>query len=38
MSFVALLALILHPSDAHATTGTPVITQLLEHLRHLIMR
>jgi hypothetical protein len=36
--FVALLALILRPSDAHAAAGDPAITRLLEHLQHLIMR
>ncbi|MEV6958289.1 hypothetical protein AB0M97_03605 [Streptomyces sp. NPDC051207] len=38
LSFVALLALILHPSDAHAGAGGPAVTQVLDHLRHLIMR
>jgi hypothetical protein len=38
LSFVALLALILHPSDAHAAGGDPAITQVLDHLQHLIMR
>ncbi len=36
--FVALLTLILHPSDAQAAAGDPAIARLLEHLRHLIMR
>lgn len=36
--FVALLTLVLHPSDAQAAAGDPAIARLLEHLRQLIMR
>ncbi|WLW56097.1 hypothetical protein [Streptomyces sp. YU58] len=36
LAFVVLLALMLNPSDAHAATGDPTVTRLLEHLRQLI--
>ncbi|MEV5440351.1 hypothetical protein AB0K80_30735 [Streptomyces sp. NPDC052682] len=38
LAFVALLALILDPSDAHAAAGDPVITRLLQHLQQLTAR
>ncbi|MFI9176193.1 hypothetical protein [Streptomyces lincolnensis] len=36
LAFVVLLALILNPSDAHAATGDPAVTRLLQHLQQLI--
>uniref|UniRef100_UPI000A38E519 hypothetical protein n=1 Tax=Streptomyces africanus TaxID=231024 RepID=UPI000A38E519 len=36
LAFVALLALILNPSDAQAATGDPLITHLFERARQLI--
>jgi hypothetical protein len=38
LAFVTLLLLILDPSDAHATTGDPAITHLLERVRELAAR
>ncbi|WP_217144274.1 hypothetical protein [Streptomyces sp. AC627_RSS907] len=38
LAFVALLLLILNPSDAHAAADAPAITPLLEWLRQLIAR
>ncbi|MFJ9866739.1 hypothetical protein [Streptomyces sp. NPDC101165] len=38
LAFVALLTLILNPSDAHAATGDPAITQLLERVQQLLTR
>ncbi|MEU5085610.1 hypothetical protein [Streptomyces sp. NPDC021356] len=38
LAFVALLALILNPSDAHAATGDPAITQLLQRAQELLGR
>ncbi|MET9389477.1 hypothetical protein ABZY20_03530 [Streptomyces sp. NPDC006624] len=37
-AFTALLALIVHPSDAHAAAGEPAVTQLFQWLRQLIGR
>jgi hypothetical protein len=34
-AFVTLLVLILNPSDAHAATGDPAITHLLERVQRL---
>ncbi|MGW2744153.1 hypothetical protein [Streptomyces sp. NPDC001450] len=38
LAFVALLTLILNPSDAHAATGDPAITQLFERVQQLLAR
>lgn len=38
LAFVALLTLILNPSDAHAATGDPAITQLLARVQQLLAR
>ncbi|WP_406728242.1 hypothetical protein WJ438_31510 [Streptomyces sp. GD-15H] len=38
LAFVALLALILNPADAHATTAEPGITHLLERAQQFITR
>ncbi|MFG3092766.1 hypothetical protein ACGGAI_34690 [Streptomyces antibioticus] len=38
LAFVALLALILNPADAHAAGGAPAITQLVERVRELVAR
>jgi anti-sigma-K factor RskA len=38
LAFAALLVLILNPSDAQATTGDPLITQLFEWVQQLISR
>ncbi|MER6038915.1 MULTISPECIES: hypothetical protein [unclassified Streptomyces] len=38
LAFVALLALILNPSDAHAASATPAVTQLLERAQQLLAR
>ncbi|WP_406214928.1 hypothetical protein [Streptomyces canus] len=37
-AFVVLLALILNPADAHAASGDPAVTQLLERVQQLIAR
>ncbi|MGW3360870.1 hypothetical protein ACWDFL_36715 [Streptomyces bungoensis] len=38
LGFVALLTLILNPSDAHAASGDPAVTQLLERVQQLLAR
>ncbi|MBR8640958.1 hypothetical protein KEF29_20650 [Streptomyces tuirus] len=38
LAFVALLTLILNPSDAHAATGDPAITHLFERMQQLTAR
>ncbi|CAL9614234.1 hypothetical protein [Streptomyces lavenduligriseus] len=38
LAFVALLALILNPSDAHAAGGDPAIARLLERVQQLAAR
>ncbi|GGY36297.1 hypothetical protein [Streptomyces djakartensis] len=38
LAFAALLALILNPSDAHAATGDPALTHLLERVQRLMSR
>ncbi|MFF8904544.1 hypothetical protein [Streptomyces olivaceoviridis] len=38
LAFLVLLALILNPSDAHAATGDPAITRLLERAQQLLAR
>ncbi|MFF4043110.1 hypothetical protein [Streptomyces sp. NPDC001816] len=38
LAFVALLTLILNPSDAHAATGDPAITQLFARVQQLLAR
>ncbi|GAA2454988.1 hypothetical protein ACIBAI_10585 [Streptomyces sp. NPDC051041] len=38
LAFIALLTLILDPSDAHAATGDPALSQLLERVRQLTAR
>ncbi|MGA5320529.1 hypothetical protein ACPCIU_08795 [Streptomyces seoulensis] len=36
LAFVALLLLIMNPSDAHAASGDPALAQILERARHLV--
>ncbi|MFF3505182.1 hypothetical protein [Streptomyces sp. NPDC003247] len=38
LAFVALLTLILNPSDAQAAAGDPTIPHLVERVRHLLAR
>ncbi|KUM82253.1 hypothetical protein J7F01_21365 [Streptomyces sp. ISL-22] len=38
LAFITLLTLILNPSEAHAATAEPAITQLFERIQQLIMR
>ncbi|MEU0672335.1 hypothetical protein ABZ330_05515 [Streptomyces sp. NPDC006172] len=38
LAFVSLLLLIMNPSDAHAATDDPVIAQLADHVRQLLVR
>jgi hypothetical protein len=38
VAFVVLLALILNPSDAHAATGDPAVTHLVERVQQLLAR
>ncbi|MBV7695211.1 hypothetical protein [Streptomyces sp. TRM70350] len=38
LAFVALLALMLNPSDAHAASGEPAIAHLVERAHQLISR
>ncbi|ANP54230.1 hypothetical protein J2Z21_006409 [Streptomyces griseochromogenes] len=38
LAFIALLALILNPSDAHAASGDPAITHLFERVQQLLAR
>ncbi|MGW0884881.1 hypothetical protein [Streptomyces sp. NPDC002671] len=38
LAFVALLGLILNPSDAHAASGDPAITHLVERAQELLAR
>ncbi|MFF7974855.1 hypothetical protein [Streptomyces sp. NPDC007905] len=38
LAFIALLALILNPSDAHAAGGDPAIRLLLERVQQLVAR
>lgn len=38
LAFVALLVLMLNPSDAHAATGDPAIAHILERARDLVTR
>ncbi|MBZ9641528.1 hypothetical protein [Streptomyces sp. PSKA30] len=38
VAFVALLGLMLNPSDAHAATGEPAITHLVERAQQLMAR
>ena len=38
LAFVALLALVLNPSDAHAAAGEPALTLLVERAQQLIAR
>ncbi|WP_367324164.1 hypothetical protein [Streptomyces sp. HUAS ZL42] len=38
LAFVTLLVLILNPSDAHAATGAPAITHLVERVQELLAR
>ncbi|GAA0903250.1 hypothetical protein [Streptomyces thermoalcalitolerans] len=38
LAFIALLALVLNPADAHAATGTPATVQLLQLIRELFTR
>ncbi|MEU9153438.1 hypothetical protein AB0D59_23435 [Streptomyces sp. NPDC048417] len=38
LAFVALLVLILNPVDAHATTGDPAVTHLVERVQQIVTR
>jgi hypothetical protein len=38
LAFIALLLLILNPSDAHAATSDPGVTRLLQRAQELIAR
>ncbi|MER6981657.1 hypothetical protein [Streptomyces carpinensis] len=38
LAFITLLTLILNPSNAHAATGDPAITQLLQRAQQLFAR
>ncbi|GHE10187.1 hypothetical protein [Streptomyces alanosinicus] len=38
LAFIALLVLILNPSDAHAASGDPAITHLVERAQQLLTR
>ncbi|QEU95278.1 hypothetical protein [Streptomyces kanamyceticus] len=38
LAFAALLLLILNPADAHAASGQPMVTQLLERIQETILR
>lgn len=38
LAFITLLLLILNPSDAHAATAEPAITQLFDRIQQLITR
>ncbi|MDR6980213.1 hypothetical protein J2X68_006951 [Streptomyces sp. 3330] len=38
LAFITLLALILNPADAHAATGDPAITHLVERVQQLVTR
>lgn len=38
LAFIALLALIMNPSDAHAATADPAITHVLERVQQLTTR
>ncbi|GGY01025.1 hypothetical protein [Streptomyces anandii] len=38
LAFITLLALILNPSNAHAATGDPAVTQLLQRAQELLAR
>ncbi|MFE3162434.1 hypothetical protein [Streptomyces sp. NPDC059224] len=38
LAFVALLVLILNPADAHATTGDPAVTHLVERVQQIVAR
>lgn len=38
LAFVTLLAVILNPADAHAATGDPTITHVVERVQQLITR
>ncbi|MFI7496904.1 hypothetical protein ACIBVL_00095 [Streptomyces sp. NPDC049687] len=38
LAFITLLVLILNPADAHATTGEPAITHLVERVQQLLAR
>ncbi|MFE0515617.1 hypothetical protein [Streptomyces sp. NPDC058964] len=38
LAFVTLLMLILNPSDAHAASGDPAVTQFLERVQQLAAR
>ncbi|MFJ1810709.1 MULTISPECIES: hypothetical protein [unclassified Streptomyces] len=38
LAFIILLVLILNPADAHAATGDPAITHLVERVHQLVTR
>ncbi|MFI5570499.1 hypothetical protein ACIA6T_24815 [Streptomyces sp. NPDC051740] len=38
LAFVALLTLVLNPSDAHAAVGEPALTHLVERAQRLMAR
>jgi hypothetical protein len=37
LAFITLLLLILNPADAHAATGDPAVTHLIERAQQLIV-
>ncbi|MFD3505180.1 hypothetical protein ACFWWT_43715 [Streptomyces sp. NPDC058676] len=38
LAFIVLLALILNPTDAHAASGDPAVSRLVERVQQLIAR
>ncbi|WP_046727992.1 hypothetical protein [Streptomyces humi] len=38
LAFVSLLLLILNPADAHAATGDPAVTHLVERVHEIVSR
>ncbi|MEU5280078.1 hypothetical protein [Streptomyces asoensis] len=38
LAFITLFVLILNPADAHAATGDPAITHLVERVQQLVTR
>jgi anti-sigma-K factor RskA len=38
LAFIALLALMMNPADAHAAAGAPAVTQLFQRVQELLAR
>ncbi|WP_217235844.1 hypothetical protein [Streptomyces sp. AC555_RSS877] len=38
LAFIVLLVMILHPTDAHAASGDPAVSHLVERVQQLIAR